>query len=64
MIRKHHKLQFFQIGEITNDSDVVVEKVVTPDTYKTFKAPITTAADDKFYLIFPNFQKKKRHDIT
>ena len=25
---------------------------------KTLKAPITTAADDKFCKIFPNFQKK------
>ena len=25
----------------------------------TLKAPITTAADDKFCDIFPNFQKKK-----
>ena len=24
----------------------------------TFKAPIMTAADDKFYDIFPNFQIK------
>ena len=25
----------------------------------TLKAPITTAADDKFCVIFPNFRKKK-----
>ena len=25
----------------------------------TLKAPITTAADNKFYYIFPNFRKKK-----
>ena len=25
----------------------------------TLKAPITTAADDKFWDIFPNFRKKK-----
>ena len=30
----------------------------------TLKAPITTAADDKFCDIFHNFQKKIRHDIT
>ena len=30
----------------------------------TLKAPIMTAADDKFYDIFPNFQKNIRHDIT
>ena len=28
------------------------------------KAPIMTAADDKFCNIFPNFQKKIRYDIT
>ena len=28
------------------------------------KAPIMTAADDKFCIIFPNFRKKIRYDIT
>ena len=28
------------------------------------KAPITTAADDKFCDIFPNFQKNIRYDIS
>ena len=30
----------------------------------TLKAPITTAADDKFCDIFPNFRKKIRYDIV
>ena len=32
----------------------------------TLKAPITTAADDQFCLIFPNFQEKKddSHEIS
>ena len=29
----------------------------------TLKAPITTAADDKFCNIFPNFSKEIRNDI-
>ena len=28
----------------------------------TLKAPITTAADNKFCIIFPNFQKKKKKE--
>ena len=30
----------------------------------TLKSPITTAADDKFCDIYPNFQQKIRYDIT
>ena len=30
----------------------------------TLKAPITTAADDKFCDIFPNFFKEIRYDIS
>ena len=30
----------------------------------TLKAPITTAADDKFFNIFPNFRKKIRYEIS
>ena len=30
----------------------------------TFIAPITTAADDKFCEIFPNFRNKKMYDIS
>ena len=30
----------------------------------TLKVPITTAADDKFCDIFPNFRKKIRHNIS
>ena len=28
------------------------------EKFLTLKAPITTAADDKFWNIFPNFQQK------
>ena len=30
----------------------------------TLKAPITTAADDIFFVIFPKFRKKIRDDIS
>ena len=30
----------------------------------TLKAPITTAAEDKFFDIFLDFQKKIRYDIS
>ena len=30
----------------------------------TLKAPVTAAADDKFFDIFSNFRKKIRHEIT
>ena len=37
------------------------DKVINPrsdETHLNLKAPITTAADDKFCEIFPNFRKK------
>ena len=34
------------------------------NTWLTLKVPITTAAEDKFFDIFPNFWKKIRYDIS
>ena len=33
-------------------------------SWLNLEAPITTAADDIFCYIFPNFQKKIRYDIS
>ena len=37
-------------------------KLVAALAYLTLKAPITTAADDNFFNIFPNFRKNKVTD--
>ena len=44
-------------GSVGTDGDIVAASG-NQCKYLTLKAPITTAADDKFCDIFPNFQKK------
>ena len=52
--------------EIINSSNIVKKSAASLHRYPfihqyrmlTFKAPITTAADDEFWDIFPNFRQK------
>ena len=45
----HTKLQFLELAQLS---------------VLTLKAPITTAAENKFCDIIPNFQKKIRYDVS
>ena len=47
-----------KLKEMDNEIAVNPQYVQKVGLFLSLKAPITTAADDKFCNIFPNFQKK------
>ena len=48
---------------MNNQTTLAVNGPESAKMHLTLKAPITTAADDKFCEIFPNFRKKIRYMI-
>ena len=48
------------VGPDLGSNSVCDDKSATGKKSLTLKAPITTAADDKFCDIFPNFEKKTK----
>ena len=55
ILMKYHILSFQKLGKMLQNLSSAAVVIGT----LTLKAPITTAADDKFCDIFPNFQKNK-----
>ena len=52
------------LTSVASAQPVSARTKIYKDIILSLKVPITTAADEKFCGIFPNFRKKIKHDIT
>ena len=59
-----HLLSYFTLMHNVLKSHVLAPMDILSGFELTLKAPITTATDDKFYNIFPNFHKNVRYDVS